>query len=295
MSFEVSEHSLPPRKKRFRQIYLEITNVCERACSFCPGTLRAQAFMDRFVFKRALSEIQLLAEQVYFHVMGEPLLHPQFGWMVEHCAELGMPVAITTNGLHLNERTEQALLNPIVRQVNFSLHGLDLGTADTATGIAGTELAVFERVLAFTLRALQEHPELYINFRFWSGHSVPEAVRERLATEGLIVPTEPWGQSLRLRGRLYLHTAAQFDWPGEAAESQQGSCRALATHCAILVDGSIVPCCLDRNGSMVLGNIVHDSLETVLDGPRASAMRSGFGRRELVEELCRHCGYCRRF
>lgn len=275
-------------RKRFRQIYIEITNVCNLSCGFCPGTARAARFMDFELFTRCAEEAAPLADQVYLHVMGEPLLHPDIIRCISYCASLNLPVSVTTNGTLFEEKGD-ALLDPAVRQVNISLHAHDASFIES-------------RILPFVLRAEELRPELYINLRLWNlesfeGASSADAVA---LLERVFSVTVPRGASPKrkgeiLRGRTYLHRDTVFSWPGDAPPSARGFCHGLGTHCAILCDGTVVPCCLDRSGDLALGDIARRSLREIIDSPRAAAMKAGFDRGELVEDLCRRCSFCRRF
>ena len=59
----------------------------------------------------------------------------------------------------------------------------------------------------------------------------------------------------------------------------------------MLVDGTVVPCCLDSAGVLDLGNLFQQNLDEVLASPRARAIYDGFTRHKAVEPLCRRCGY----
>jgi len=308
--------------KRFRSIYIEITNQCNRACAFCPGTERQPARMDMELFRLAVDQAAPLAEQIYPHVLGEPLTHPEFASFVAYCAEKGVPMAVTTNGTRITGPAGEALLNPIVTQVNFSLHGLD----PTIEG----DRRIFGSILDFIVRALVSRPELYLNLRLWNLNKRDDPVARETNAYFLTRTEERFSlapgcsgapntrKSRRLTGRLYLHSDTLFEWPGEGPSTigsetsnclqadtneqaptgeanSRGTCRALDTHCAILADGTVVPCCLDRNGGLNLGSIREQSLADILDSPRARGMKDGFSRGELLERQCRHCGYRQRF
>jgi len=301
--------------KRFRSIYIEITNQCDRACAFCPGTERQAASMDAQLFRLAVDQAAPLAEQVYPHVLGEPLTHPDFPSFVAYCASVGLPMAVTTNGTRIAGPAGEALLNPIVAQVNFSLHGLDPA--------AEKDWIIFFSILDFAARALSARPEMYLNLRLWNLDKRDDPLARHSNAFFLSKIEERFGlvpgsagapntrKSRRLTGRLYLHSDTVFEWPdggvlpggetktGESLRSgsddHRGTCRALDTHCGILADGTVVPCCLDRNGTLALGNIRERSLGDILASPRAKAMADGFARCELVEKQCRGCGYRQRF
>lgn len=100
----------------------------------------------------------------------------------------------------------------------------------------------------------------------------------------------------RLAEHIFLEQAEKFDWPDpEAPESGTEFCHGLRQQLAVLWDGTVVPCCLDGDGRMALGNLYTSSVEEILASPRAAAIREGFSRRQPSEELCRRCGYAARF
>ncbi len=289
---------------RFRQIYIEITNVCNLACPFCPGTSRAPAYMDAELFADIARQVKPLTEQVYFHVMGEPLLHPDFARFIEICAKLELPVAITTNGTLLDTAVAGSLLNPIVRQVNISLHSLQQlrSRADKEKQL--------QQILDFTRKAFEQRPELYINYRLWNLDSPSQELdsgangwicRSIEAAFGVTIPAlghSSGRKSRPLLNRLYLHLDTRFEWPDiDSAEplNTKGFCHALGTHFAILADGTVAPCCLDRDGITALGNCRQQSILSIIDSPRAKAVFAGFEKGVLTEELCQKCTYCSRF
>ena len=101
----------------------------------------------------------------------------------------------------------------------------------------------------------------------------------------------------RIRHRLHLEYGERFEWPDiEAADGGDDVfCYGLSDHFAILSDGSVVPCCLDSDGVITLGNIFEDGIREILSRRRATDIKQGFERHRAVEELCRKCGYARRF
>jgi radical SAM protein with 4Fe4S-binding SPASM domain len=286
-------------RNRLERIYVEITNICNLRCDFCPGTSRAPASMQPAFFRRVLGHVAPLTRQVCLHVLGEPLLHPHFPEIMDLCAEAGLEVNLTTNGMLLGRRAQTLIKAGALRQVNFSLQAL------RTTG--GIDMDALNGILDFTLTVSRIRPELYVNLRLWTLDNLRDApagsfntlVLERIAERlGIARPAPSRGRkSLRLLGRVYLHADTAFSWPGDmtAEESKRGFCHALSTHCAILADGTVCPCCLDADGRLALGSLHEAGLEEILDSPRAKAMREGFDRGWLVEEICRRCTYCRRF
>ena len=110
----------------------------------------------------------------------------------------------------------------------------------------------------------------------------------------------PWEEkrdgSFTLGEKLYLEHAEKFDWPDlSAPERGTEFCLGLRDQLAVLVDGTVVPCCLDHEGDIPLGNLLREELGDILVSPRARAVYDGFSGRRPSEELCRRCGYASRF
>lgn len=285
--------------KHFRQVYIEITNRCNLACSFCPRTGRPLADMVPALFSKIVEEVKPLTDQVYFHVMGEPLMHPNFSELIQICADKGLPVAITTNGSMLDSESAESLLSPIVRRVNISLDSLQPDDNET-----------LEQIISFTRRAFEHRPDLYIYYRLWNLAAFTEGLESASNRRICKMIEDAFGVTIRLQGhssgrkslhilnRLYLHMDTRFEWPGEDESTTQkthGFCHALSSHFAILVDGTVVPCCLDHNGVTSLGNCREQSIDSILDSPRATAMVKGFSEGKIVEPLCRQCTFINRF
>jgi radical SAM protein with 4Fe4S-binding SPASM domain len=76
---------------------------------------------------------------------------------------------------------------------------------------------------------------------------------------------------------------------------ESGFCLGLREQFAVLADGTVVPCCLDRNADMALGNIFKQPINDILEGERARRIVDGFSKRQIAEELCRKCSYRQRF
>lgn len=286
-------------KKRFKQVYIEITNRCNLTCAFCPRTDRPLADMDPALFSKIIEELRPITEQVYLHVMGEPLMHPEFPGLIRICSGHELPVAITTNGSLLFAGQGNSLLNPVVRRVNISLDSLDL-----------EDDGALDEILTFTKQAFECRPDLYINYRLWNLAAFSEGLesdRNDLTCQriedafGITIPRQGHSsgrKSLHLLNRLYLHMDTRFEWPDmheSKPKNSHGFCHALGSHFAILVDGTVVPCCLDHNGITALGNCLEQSINSILESSRSTAILKGFNEGRLVEPLCQNCTFINRF
>ncbi len=276
-----------------KRAYIEVTNICNLHCAFCPGTKRAPRTMTPEEFARVLHRLRGHAAYVYLHVMGEPLLHPQLEALLAQAAEQGMRVCLTTNGTLLDRRADTLLASRALYRVAVSLHSIEENGGDPA--LARDYL---ENVWAFAARAAAQG--VIVALRLWNegaadrGNSVIlDFLREKTGQRDW---PEPRAHSFRLAENLYLERESAFDWPDlDAPEAPTEFCRALREQIAVLADGTVVPCCLDHEGDLALGNLFTQELDEILSSPRAQAMVDGFSQRKPSEELCRRCGYALRF
>lgn len=275
---------------RFQKIYVEISNVCNLRCSFCPGTKRQQKVMSTNEFAALLPKLQPYTDFLYFHLMGEPLLHPQLETFLELAGNAGFKVILTTNGTLL-QKQKQVLLNaPALHKINISLHAFEANDLQVP----------FSQYLADCFAFGKEaEGKILTVYRLWNQGGKNEKNQEILAELAKFFP-QPWAQErsgCRIGNRMYLEHGDKFDWPDLSAP--QGSdrvfCYGLRDQLGILCDGTVVPCCLDHEGDLALGNAFTQPMEEILSNPRAEAIYNGFSNRTAAEPLCRSCGYARRF
>lgn len=278
----------------FSRAYLEITNVCNLACAFCPGTTREKRFMAPEDFALLAKKLRPYTEYLYLHVMGEPLLHPQLAEILRTCTELGYRVCLTTNGTLLPEQLPLLRDCSALHKVSVSLHsfegnGKSDGLEHYVAQAAASCLSLGERGVICALR-------------LWNkGGAEAENARILRVLDGLLgqdtaaLPPDRRGNR-RLAERLYLEPGEKFDWPHPDNDRRDTQfCHGLRQQLAVLCDGTVVPCCLDSEGRLALGNLLTGELDDILASSRAQAICRGFDARQPSEELCRRCGYAARF
>ena len=275
---------------RFSKIYLEISNLCNLSCAFCPGTHRKKKTLTEAEFSTLLPKIRPYTDFLYFHLMGEPLIHPKLRRFLELAGDAGFKVILTTNGTLLANQQEMLLNSPALHKVNISLHAFE------ANDLAMPFSAYLSGCFRFGKAA--EGKKL-ISYRLWNQGGQDEKNNEILVAMKEFFP-EPWAverRGTRIGGRVYLEYGDKFDWPDLAApDGGEGVfCHGLRDQLGILCDGSVVPCCLDHEGDITLGNLFTQSMDEILTSSRAKAIYEGFSQRKAAEELCRKCGYARRF
>lgn len=287
--------------KKFKKIYIEITNRCNLACSFCQQSGRPKSHIAPATFVEMLGQLRDHTDHLSLHVLGEPLLHPDLAALLRICHAHGLRVNLTTNGTLLRQRRDVLLNSPALRQVNISLHSF----AGPANGPA---LKVYLAAVFDFIREATQHTPLFISLRLWNltptgngdqreADPLLTALTDHFGLPGRLAVALSPSRGIPLRPRVYLSLAHRFTWPHDPGPEVDvnGFCRGLRDHVAILVDGTVVPCCLDSEGDMALGNIHQQSLAAILAGGRALAIRQGFARQKLVEALCRRCTYRRQF
>ena len=275
---------------RFRKVYLEISNICNLSCRFCPDTKRSKNALTEEELAVLLPKIRPYTDYLNFHHMGEPLLHPKLERFLKMAGEYGFKVILTTNGTLLKKQQEMLLRSPALHKINISLHAF-----------AANDLAVpFETYLSdcFAFGNASAGKKLVV-YRLWNQGGEDTQNREILDAMHRYFP-EDWVQErhgIRIADRTYLEYGDKFDWPDlTAAEGDSRVfCYGLRDQLGVLCDGTVVPCCLDHDGDLALGNLLTQDMEEILNSPRAKAIYEGFSNREATEELCRKCGYARRF
>ncbi len=256
---------------KFKKIYIEITNCCNLECSFCPGNKRKKEFLDFDKFKLLLEKIKPYTRYLYFHLMGEPLLHPNINEFIDYASQY-FKINITTNGYFIKKIEN----NKNIRQLNISLQAYNNDNDDYLKNI-------IDVVNKFTSKGT------IVNFRVWNNTKT---------TTELINKIEDYYKvsvngNTKIKDNLYVDYATLFNWPdiNNSYYNECGSCMALRTHIGILVDGSVVPCCLDYNGNLCLGNVYKEQLEDILNSKKAKELLESFKNNKKIEEMCRHCDF----
>lgn len=284
----------------FKKVYFEIGNTCNLQCSFCPEVKREKARVSLEQAKEVLKRIAPHTERVCYHLMGEPTLHPEFLELVRLANEMKVALEITTNGT-LVESSAQALLETSVHQVNFSLQSFSDNFPSANPQV------YFQKILDFCELAQKLRPDLYINFRLWnqpknattdSGNEVYLQALEKHFQLSINRNIDPkLTKSKNLLGRIYLHFDTRFDWPSLDSPNygETGTCWGTRSQVGIHSDGTVVPCCLDKEAKIPLGNIFETELQEIVKSEKYQRIKTGFENGRKVEELCQKCEFSCRF
>ena len=255
---------------RFKKVYIEITNICNLKCEFCFPNNRKLEYMDLDKFKLILSKIKPYTKYIFLHVKGEPLLHPYIKEFVKYAFNEGFEINLTTNATLLSKHLD---ITQYLRQINISLH-------------ATNEVEI--------IKIAKNIKDCIINFRVWNFEENKKAID--LLEKEFDIKIENIS-NFKIKDNIFVSAQNKFEWPNinKNINLEQGYCHALKDQIAILVDGTIVPCCLDNNGDIPLGNIFHDDFQDVLNSDKVINIINGFKNRICVEELCKKCEFKTKF
>lgn len=277
-------------KKRFKKIYIEITNNCNLNCSFCSKDVRKKMEMSVSNFESILKKIKDYTSYIYLHVKGEPLIHSNLDSILSICDKYKMFVNITTNGVYLKKCEKILSSHSCIRQLNISLHS------------ENKDNEYFDNVFEVCKRLSSK---MFISYRIWTlnnlnfdfkSTSIVEKIINFYNLSSNVVDKLYSDKSIKIDFNTYVDKDNLFEWPSLKNDfSIDGFCYALKTHIAILVDGTVVPCCLDSSGCIILGNIFKDSLEDILSSSLYSSLLEGFRNNKSVHPLCKKCNFRNRF
>ena len=279
----------------YSRAYVEITNVCNMHCSFCHGTKREPRIMSLGEFARIVGSLRGVTEYLYLHVLGEPLSHPMLPTFIEYAVKNGFKVAITTNGTLLRDKGED-LIRAGAYKVNISLHSFE------KEGSPELQRKYVESCIDFADKASKSG--VLCVLRLWNKTELHSPEIEELNSYTLTLLREHFNtewtlgtRGARIRDKLHLEYGERFEWP-DAQSADLGErvfCHGLSDHFGILSNGTVIPCCLDADGEIALGNIFEEDIRAILSSERALAIKNGFAKKIATEELCRRCPYARRF
>lgn len=272
-------------KKTFKKIYIEITNCCNLSCSFCSKTSKPKRTMTIEEFKNIISKIKSHTDYIYLHVKGEPLLHKDLKEFLKIAEENDLKVNLTTNGTLFSQRVDDLKNSKALKKVNFSLHS------------ENNYPNYFENIF----QSVDKLPkDITVIYRLWTlsnstldkkSTEIVEKLKDYYNLSPQIVDKLYKEQNVKISSNIYVDKDNEFIWPTVTEEKSNGYCYALKTHLGILVDGTVVPCCLDASGIINLGNIYTDTLENIMTTERYRKLKKSFQDHKPSEALCASCTY----
>ena len=276
----------------FKKIYIEITNVCNLKCKFCPETNRKKAFMTLADFEEIIKKIHKHTKLICLHVKGEPLLYSDLEDILRTLEKYNLQANITTNGTLIKEKIEIIKNSKAVRQINFSIHSI----------MQNKKLD--KQYLKDIFESVEELKNIIISYRLWN----LKDIKENDINNEIISELEEYyhipnlkqqlmeNEFLKVKENVFINQDTEFTWPNINNKHiiEKGRCLALKEQIAILVDGTVVPCCLDNNGEIKLGNILLEKFEDILNKKKTVTIKKNFENGVITCDLCKTCGFLKR-
>ena len=276
----------------FKKIYIEITNICNLKCSFCPETNRKKQSMSVENFEKIIQKIHKHTKLVCLHVKGEPLLHNKLEEILKILEKYNLKANITTNGTLIKEKLEIIKKSKAVRQINFSIHSITQNEN------------LNKKYLQDIFESAEQLENIIISYRLWNMQSI----KENDINNSIIKTIEDYynlsnlkqqlieNKFIKIKQNMFINQDIEFTWPdvNKKAIIEKGKCLALKEQVAILVDGTVVPCCLDNNGDIPLGNIFEETIEDILNKNKSVTIKKNFENSIIACELCKTCGFLER-
>jgi radical SAM protein with 4Fe4S-binding SPASM domain len=270
---------------KFKKIYIEITNKCNLNCSFCSKDNREQYEMSKEEVDIVISEIKNYTDYAYLHVKGEPLLHSNLEYILTELEKNNIKVNITTNGTLLKEKKDLIIrFKNIIRQINISIQSV----------------STIEKIkeIIEVVNYINNNSNIYVVYRFWALKNNQLSSENKVILQEIIkeysldIEKIYLKNNLKIKNNLYLNKHRLFEWPNlKTNKKYNGFCLGLKSHIGILSNGTVVPCCLDGEGIINLGNIYKETLKDILNKEKTKKIISGFQNNKRVEELCKRCSF----
>jgi radical SAM protein with 4Fe4S-binding SPASM domain len=244
-------------------------------------------------FQNVIDKIKDYTNIVALHVKGEPLLHLELEKIFDICYKANIKVNITTNAILLGKKADILANSKSLRQLNLSIHALMQNGLNIEENTLNTLRAVDK------IRSINKN--IIFSYRLWNVKSIEEndvnstilnLLGKHYEVSDIILRSKS-EKFIELDKNVFLNQDTEFEWPSLEKEviSETGNCYGLKKQLGILSNGDVVPCCLDQNGDIKLGNIFENDLAQILESEKSKNLVKGFNEGKFTEELCKRCGF----
>ncbi|MFP6144790.1 radical SAM/SPASM domain-containing protein [Helicobacter pylori] len=283
---------MTPNKKLFKKIYIELSDICGLQCSFCPNPKNVRGVMPLELFEKVCKEVAPLTPIITLHVLGDPCKLKNLNRYLNVAKRFSLKVDLVTSGEYL--RDFEALLQDIIYQISISLDaGLDHHNKLN-------QHRYIQKILEFCRYKCEKNSEVFLNLRIQDStlEKHQNLIKPFLESfECISLETLISQGRARLFKKSFLNIQKTFKWPNLNAqnplnqESKIPYCYGLIKQIAILSNGVVVPCCMDTQAHINLGDLNHTPLKDILNSQKAMAIKTHFLKGEALELLCKNCSY----
>ncbi|MCQ2672068.1 SPASM domain-containing protein [Helicobacter pylori] len=283
---------MTPNKKLFKKIYIELSDICGLQCSFCPNPKNIRGVMPLELFEKVCKEVAPLTPIITLHVLGDPCKLKNLNRYLNVAKRFSLKVDLVTSGEYLHDF--EALLQDVIYQISISLDaGLDHHNKLN-------QHRYIQKILEFCRYKCEKNSEVFLNLRIQDStlEKHQNLIKPFLESfECISLETLISQGRARLFKKSFLNIQKTFKWPNLNdqnplnQESKIPYCYGLIKQVAILSNGVVVPCCMDTQANINLGNLNHTPLKDILNSQKAIAIKTHFLKGEALELLCKNCSY----
>ncbi|WP_170126837.1 radical SAM/SPASM domain-containing protein [Helicobacter anseris] len=269
----------------FKKIYIELSDICGLQCSFCPNQKAVRGLMSQELFAKIVRQIRGKCHRVCLHILGDPCRIKNLKEYLDILRQNDLSVDLVTSGFYLKDK--ESLLHPAIHQIAFSLDaGFDKNNP--------TKEGYLQDILEFCDFKRKQQNKIFINLR------VQDTTLKRIPLQQIFdffkktIPNDfKTFERIKLDEYIFLNITKTFIWADLKMQNicHTKKCHALKEQIGILSNGIVVPCCIDTQGEIALGNVNKQSLDEILSSKRAIAIKKGFEQNIAIEELCKRCHF----
>jgi radical SAM protein with 4Fe4S-binding SPASM domain len=276
---------------------VESTNYCNIKCVMCPRgepdiMTRELGHMSTALFERVLDQAVYFTDPCWFHWFGEPLMNPRLFEQIALAKRKVPNLGISTNATLLGPANAERVL--------------DSGLDTILIAVDGATKEVYERVRKgpFPFERVRENVERFLEMKRARGVSKPHTMLSIIVMDETANDLESFREHWQARGANEVIHKPFTDWGGQddrflelALPSQRPifrsprahPCKHLWQSVVIAWDGRVVPCCLDYDAKMQLGDLKTTSLAEIWNGPAYVTLREAELAGRNCSALCACC------
>lgn len=267
-----------------KRIYLEITNSCNLDCPFCTNN-KGNNFLDINNIDNYLDQIKSYCNYIYLHILGEPLLHPNFNEILELLDKKDMYLQLVTNGTLLS-KYPVILNHKCLRKLSISIHSIN-------------NININDDYFEYINYLIENNHNKNIELRFYDKDNLSDTLIKYLnnleAKYNFKYTSK--NNSFNLLDNIYIYFEELFNWPNINDEiiSDNGYCHGAIDMLGINSNSDVTICCLDPYAYNRIGNLKENTLKEIIESDRYKEIVNGFKNRKVICDLCQRCTYRLRF
>lgn len=285
-------------------VAFEPTTSCNLRCPECPSGLRSfsrpTGMLSDELFRKTIDELADSLLYLTFYFQGEPYLHPQFLEMVQYATQRNIYTATSTNAHYLTEAAARKTIESGLDRLIISLDGTTQDTYEQYR-VGGK----IEKVIEGTKNIIRLKKELnsqtpHVIFQFLvvkpNEHQIEEvnALAKALGVNEVRFKTAQIynfenGSPLIPSIDKYSRYTPEINGKFSIKNKFINHCWKMWHSCVITWDGTVVPCCFDKDAEHPMGSLQEISFSILWKSASYRTFRQSLLRSRSEIEMCKNC------